>query len=72
MLLGEERREGVGGEVCACKGNEYIENHNSLGHERPLGLDVKLSPNAQDVFWPIPGLISSYTYCLCCPVPTSE
>ena len=32
--------------------------HNSLGHEQPSGLDVKQSPNAQDAFQPIPGLIS--------------
>ena len=38
--------------------HEYIENHNSLGHERPSGLDVKQSPDAQDAFRPIPGLIS--------------
>ena len=38
--------------------HELIENHNSLGRERPLGLDVKQSPNAQDTFRPIPGLIS--------------
>ena len=37
---------------------EYIENHNSLGCKQPSGLDVKQSPNAQDVFRPIPGLIS--------------
>ena len=35
-----------------------IKNHNSLGHKRPLGLDVQQSPNAQDTFQPIPGLIS--------------
>ena len=35
-----------------------IENHNSLGRERPLGLDVKQSPMVQDAFRPIPGLIS--------------
>ena len=35
----------------------YIENHNSL-HEWPSGLDVKQSPNAQDAYQPIPGLIS--------------
>ena len=34
------------------------ENHNSLGREQPLSLDVKQSPNVQDAFWPIPGLIS--------------
>ena len=34
------------------------ENHNSLGRELPLGLDVKQSPDAQDAFRPIPGLIS--------------
>ena len=39
-------------------GYQSILNHNSLGCERPSGLDVKQSPNAQDVFWPIPGLIS--------------
>ena len=33
-------------------------NHNSLGCEQPLGLDVKQSPDAQDAFQPIPGLIS--------------
>ena len=34
------------------------ENHNSLGREQPLGLDIKQSPNAQDALRPIPGLIS--------------
>ena len=38
--------------------HEQIENHHSLGCEWPLGLDVKQTPNAQDAFWPIPGLIS--------------
>ena len=38
--------------------HELIENHNSLGRERPLGLDVKQSSNAQDAFRPIPDLIS--------------
>ena len=38
--------------------HEYIKNHNSLGRERPSGLDVKQSPDVQDVFQPIPGLIS--------------
>ena len=38
--------------------HELIENHNSLGHEWPLGRDVKQSPNVQEVFQPIPGLIS--------------
>ena len=33
-------------------------NHNSLGCEQPLGLDVNQSPDAQDAFRPIPGLIS--------------
>ena len=33
----------------------FSENHNSLGHERPLGLQ---SPDVQDTFQPIPGLIS--------------
>jgi hypothetical protein len=33
-------------------------NHNSLGCEQPLGLDVEQSPNPQDAFRPIPGLIS--------------
>ena len=33
-------------------------NHNSLDCEQSLGLDIKQSPNAQDMFWPIPGLIS--------------
>ena len=35
-----------------------IKNHNSLGCERPSGLDAKQSPNVQDAFQPIPGLIS--------------
>ena len=38
--------------------HEYTKNHNSLGCERPSGLDVKQSPNVQDTFQPIPGLIS--------------
>ena len=33
-------------------------NHNSLDCEQSLGLDIKQSPNAQDTFRPIPGLIS--------------
>ena len=33
-------------------------NHNSLGCEQPLGLDVNQSPDVQDAFRPIPGLIS--------------
>ena len=37
---------------------ELCENHNLLGYEQPLGLDVKQSPNVQDTFWPVPGLIS--------------
>ena len=32
--------------------NKLIENHNSLGHEQPSGLDAKQSPNVQDAFWP--------------------
>jgi len=40
--------------VCAC-GHGI---HNSLGHKWSSGLDVKQSPNAQDAFRPIPGLIS--------------
>ena len=40
-------------------------NHNSLGCEQPLGLDVNQSPNAQDVFQPIPGLISCAMYMAC-------
>ena len=39
-------------------GYQSILNHNSLDHERPSGLDVKQSPNKQDVFQPIPDLIS--------------
>ena len=35
--------------TCVCI-HEYIENHNSLGHEWPSGLDVKQSPNVQDMF----------------------
>ena len=35
-----------------------FENHNSLGCKQPLGVDIKQSPNAQDMFQPIPGLIS--------------
>ena len=31
-------------------------NHNSLGCEQPLGLDVNQSPDVQDTFRPIPGL----------------
>ena len=58
----EHRWLALGFNVCGdircysipCK----YENNNSLGHERPPGLDVKQSPNAQDVFWPTPGLIS--------------
>ena len=49
------------GTLCRYKNSyrhEQIENHNSLGCEQPSGLDVKQSPNAQDVFRPIPGLIS--------------
>ena len=38
--------------------HEQIKNHNSLGCERPSGLDVKQSSNAQKAFRPIPGLIS--------------
>jgi len=34
------------------------ESHNSLGHKQPSGLDVKQSPNVQDAFRSIPGLIS--------------
>ena len=34
------------------------ENHNSLGCEQPLCRDVNQSPDAQDVFWPAPGLVS--------------
>ena len=30
---------------------------NSLGRKRPLGLDVKHSPDAQDMFWPIRDLV---------------
>ena len=41
--------------ICTYTG---IENHNSLRRERPSGLDVKQSPNVQDAFRPIPGLIS--------------
>ena len=33
-------------------------NHNSLGCEQLLGLDVNQSPDVQDAFRPIPGLIS--------------
>ena len=33
-------------------------NHDSLGCEQPLGLDVNQLPAAQDAFRPIPGLIS--------------
>ena len=33
-------------------------NHNSLGCKQPPGLDVKQSLNEQDMFRPIPGLIS--------------
>ena len=33
-------------------------NHNSLGCEQPLGLDVNQLPIAQDAFWPMPGPIS--------------
>ena len=33
-------------------------NHNSLGCEQPLGLDVNQSPVAPDAFRPMPGLIS--------------
>ena len=47
---------------CTCIYRKYthelIENHNSLGRERPLGLDVKQLPTAQDAFRPIPDLIS--------------
>ena len=32
--------------------------YSSLGCERPSGLHVEQSPNVQDVFRPIPGLIS--------------
>ena len=38
--------------------HESIGNHNSLGRERPSGLDVKQFPNVQDMFQLIPGLIS--------------
>ena len=34
------------------------ETYNSLGCKQPSGLDVNQSLNAQDVFRPIPGLIS--------------
>ena len=37
---------------------EYPKNHNSLGCEQPLGLDVNRSPIAQDAFRPMPGLIT--------------
>ena len=33
-------------------------NHNSLDCKQSLGLHIKQSPNAQDAFHPIPGLIS--------------
>ena len=33
-------------------------NHNSLRCEQPTGLDVNQPPNVQDVFRPIPGLVS--------------
>ena len=32
--------------------------NNSLGCEQPLGLDVNQSPDVQDAYRPIPGLIS--------------
>ena len=38
--------------------HEEIENHNSLGCKRPPVLGVRQFPNAQDIFPPIPGLIS--------------
>ena len=34
------------------------ENHNSLGCKQPPGLDVNQSPNVQDMFLLLPGLIS--------------
>ena len=45
-------------DACTCTGARMIKNHNSLGREWPSGQDVKQSPNAQDAFRPIPGLIS--------------
>ena len=33
-------------------------NHNSLDYQQSLGLDIKQSPNVQDTFRPIPGLVS--------------
>ena len=54
---------------------KQIKNYNSLGCERPSGPDIKQSPNLQDMFWPVPGLISytgvtgsvgvMYTLCTC-------
>ena len=45
-------------DTCTCTCARVIKNHNSLGCERPSGLDVEQSPNAQNTFRPIPGLIS--------------
>ena len=47
-----------GGIKASTYQHKHNNNHNALGCERPSGLDVKQSPNAQDVFQPIPGLIS--------------
>ena len=44
--------------TCMYMYMRISKNHNSLGREQPLGLDVNQSPAAQDAFWPIPGLIS--------------
>ena len=38
--------------------HEKVEDHNSIGREWPLGLDVKQSPNTRCMFQPTPGLIS--------------
>ena len=54
--------------LCMCMYtcvHEQIENHNSPSCEQPLGLVVKQSPDAQDMFRPIPGLISNTCICTC-------
>ena len=49
-------------------------NHNSLGCEQPLDLDVNQSPVVQDAFRPMPGLIScaSHVHVHCIYVMCTE
>ena len=45
-------------DLHTCMYMRISKNYNSLGCEQPLGLDVNQSPDVQDAFRPIPGLIS--------------